>query len=843
MAESKRRLVVVIDGEEYVSEAAGKAEKGVGGLMDRIKGSFKGMADFKAGFEAISAVVGQVVDAFQEVFRAYDAQNTAALRLEGTSKLTGIALKDLRDAAKSVGDEYSLSKTTSADLATALGTLSQKAGDVSKMTPGMEAFLDLGASKGLSPEETLQAVQQSILGIDEGTDKLFGKNPSALYEDYAKKIGTSAGKLSDQQKAQAILDATMIAGEKVRGAYSDYLGTAAGQQAMLNTKVESAKAAFGEALQPVRLLVLQGLAKLLEIAGPIIIRIGEVANVIGVRLVAGFADAREAVGKAAITIGQFVKSDDLQEWGKRQIQAAEDSRKAITEAAEARVRAEQRATDLMAAQALRQITATKDVAKAHEDLTDRQKKALEKQQDEADKRATEMVRTFNALRTNIDITTGAFDRLGAKASTVLPPGVAAEFNAAMKQASERAGQIASEMRPIPDSVRRSAVEVGTLARGALDAATAFGVIDRTASTALTSAMNMADVIGKMAASGLSFAGVAGLLGGVANIVSTMTAGDAERRRLLADNSRQLQRLREEGIAGVGVSGRIQQAASDALDALFNASPFGLPSGALTRGQVTQLNEVLRQQGLSMAQLDEIARSFSISIRDREGRLIGAGINDLLAALNTGTGPGNGAAAQLAALRDRLRVDRVDEGGILQALGQFFGSRSSALSGLVDLNNLEQTFLNLRGRLDALDRGQIDRASFGDLSEPQFRDALLELLGLVNSLRGAPAATPPAGTASTPRPSGITTPEAIPSSTAQTITASLDEVLRRLSTSSVNAERSLVVIEANTGQTVAELRLLRDLIERQPTMTVGALASALADRAAFDRLVRGGAPVN
>jgi len=117
---------------------------------------------------------------------------------------------------------------------------------------------------GLDAEQTLYAIKQAILGIDEGTDKLFQKNPSVLYDEFAKKIGTTAGKLTDQQKAQALLNALLDSGGKLTGSYGNYLDSAAGKQQVLNSQIQDAKIKLGEQLQPVLLTFLTHVNNLID---------------------------------------------------------------------------------------------------------------------------------------------------------------------------------------------------------------------------------------------------------------------------------------------------------------------------------------------------------------------------------------------------------------------------------------------------------------------------------------------------------------------------------------------------------------------------------------------------
>ena len=256
---------------------------------------------------------------------AYDAFSASQRKLEGTAKLTGVALSDLKDISKDGVEGFKLSTITANDFAAEIAKLTSKAGDLTKSKDAMASFLDIGAARGLTASDTLKAVQQAILGIDEGTDKLFGKNPSVLYEEYADKVGKSAGKLSDQEKALALLDATMQGGELVRGSYQDYLGSAAGLQEQLTTKMDTTKVAFGTALQPVRTLVLQGLVKLVEIGTPVVLALGRIANFAGVTLGLKFQDARIAVGGFAEVMGKLTRSESLEAWGRAQVKASDRS--------------------------------------------------------------------------------------------------------------------------------------------------------------------------------------------------------------------------------------------------------------------------------------------------------------------------------------------------------------------------------------------------------------------------------------------------------------------------------------------------------------------------------------
>jgi hypothetical protein len=198
---------------------------------------------------ALSAEIRAAVDTANE----YD---NAQRQLAATAKLTGTALSFLQSTSKSAQDQFQLSQISANSFTIELSKLASKAGDLGKTSAGLEAFLDIGAARGLTASETLAKVKQSILGIDEGTDALFNKNPSVLYAEWAKQIGTTAGKLTDQQKAQALLNAAMTDGAKVRGEYQKWLQTSQGQQYLLTQGIEKTQAAIGKALQPAVVAIL-----------------------------------------------------------------------------------------------------------------------------------------------------------------------------------------------------------------------------------------------------------------------------------------------------------------------------------------------------------------------------------------------------------------------------------------------------------------------------------------------------------------------------------------------------------------------------------------------------------
>lgn len=198
-----------------------------------------------------------LVRGYSAITDATDELRNSQERLRATAKITGTALEGLVATAGVGQKEFNLSASQANNLSIEMAKLAAKAGDISQATPALRAFLDLGAARGLDAEKTLLAVRQAILGIDEGTDKLFNANPSVLYKRYADAIGVSVGKLTDQQKAQAILNAAIEDGGKVQGQFQKWLQTTAGLSAQQATEVTKSAEAFGKAIDPVRRFFLE----------------------------------------------------------------------------------------------------------------------------------------------------------------------------------------------------------------------------------------------------------------------------------------------------------------------------------------------------------------------------------------------------------------------------------------------------------------------------------------------------------------------------------------------------------------------------------------------------------
>jgi hypothetical protein len=289
---------------------ASKVVKGVAGGLKNAFGSLTGFLKANPiGTFLASLGIGAAITQSIQKLNEYEA---SVRKLAGSAKVAGVPLDFLQYVAKQARKEFGLSTIVANEFASEMAKLAAKAGDLELTQKSLKAFLNLGAARGLSAEATLQAVGQAILGIDEGTDKLFGANPSVLYERYAASIGTTAGKLSDMEKAYAIVNAAVEDATKVGNAYNDYLEGAQGKQDKFNIRLEETQISIGRVFRPVLLAVLKPLGALLGLVTKGIVAFKKLDAALG--LIA--ASTRAAAIRMQASINDFFGLDDIAAQGR-----------------------------------------------------------------------------------------------------------------------------------------------------------------------------------------------------------------------------------------------------------------------------------------------------------------------------------------------------------------------------------------------------------------------------------------------------------------------------------------------------------------------------------------------
>lgn len=726
---AKREVTVVINGEEYVSKAADEAGKGMDRFTGGVKGWFKSFVDLKAAWDLAVQGARFLYDQVQKSFVAFDAYRSSLQKIEGAAKLTGIPLKVLRGIAEEAQIRFGLSAVVANDFATEMGKLTQKAGDTRKAKDALAAFLDIGAARGLSSAETLQAVQQAILGIDEGTDKLFGKNPSAIYKEYADRIGISAAKLTDQQKAQALLTEAMDGGLLVLGSYINYLKTSAGQQEQFNNSLENARRGFGAALDPLRMFTLQLGTKLLPILEPLAIFIAKYLTLAIVGLGEVVTDVWGSVALFAKGLGALTSSDGLREWGNRNAESATKFRASLADLEKA-------------ARSLGDgVTQT---AEQQEQLNQTLKQTQQTSTQTATTVAgsgrqmrTAMVAELEPLRVAIGLTDGALQALGESAKTQLDAKVAEEFQRNVALLRDRAGEARERIEgmkpPMQDAAKASksaAEDVADIARAGLDAAQAFGVMNDEAASTLNSVINLGVSIAKVAGGDMS--SVPGIIASAANIISKMIGGDPERRRLIAANTEAMKGLRDRiGDLSLDVTGEDFAKIQTALQSVVG----NLRGGRGAQNQADVFN-ALRRVGLGFGDLKKLADQLGIQITSQSGALSVDGIRQLLEAMGlVELGQfGNDYASQLQATRAGFDINQLDARGQLASLFRLGGNFAfNSLGNALDMNDLAGTRTRLAGLFERMNAGGLSAAELGGLTGSQFLDLISDLILRIDDL--------------------------------------------------------------------------------------------------------------
>lgn len=232
-----------------MGSAISSGQGGIGGAIERLTGFVRGLLliqligiAVQAG-RALMNAVREPVEKAQEAIRSY-------MRIGAEAKLLGVQKEVLAGIARTAREEFQVEAVQANNLAVAVGKLAVKSGETARSQELLAKSLDLGAAKGYTAAQTAAALEQALLGIDEGTDKLLGKNPSTIYDEFAASIGTTAGKLTDMQKTQAIANAVMDAGTRVAGSYAAALAEDSGQLEVQRTRTEALKTALGTALLP-----------------------------------------------------------------------------------------------------------------------------------------------------------------------------------------------------------------------------------------------------------------------------------------------------------------------------------------------------------------------------------------------------------------------------------------------------------------------------------------------------------------------------------------------------------------------------------------------------------------
>jgi hypothetical protein len=204
--------------------------------------------------------LGAIALGLRKAFQATDELEQSQRTLAATSQLTGASLEELFGIANRLKDAFSLDDDQANKLTETITRLTVQAGRFNQTQAAGAAFLELGAARGFTVTQTMEALEGAFLGVFRGAQRLIGQPVEELFEAQARAIGVTVGELTQAEKTQALLNAALQGGESARGSFAAWLETAAGRQHLFNLRVNDAQVAVGRALAPLRLLALRGFA-------------------------------------------------------------------------------------------------------------------------------------------------------------------------------------------------------------------------------------------------------------------------------------------------------------------------------------------------------------------------------------------------------------------------------------------------------------------------------------------------------------------------------------------------------------------------------------------------------
>jgi uncharacterized protein YjbJ (UPF0337 family) len=806
---AKREVTVTIAGEETVSTAADSAGGSLTGFAGKIPGWAAGLALLKVGYEAVAKAIAFAKDYVMDSLAAFDAFSASQTKLAAMSKLTGVSMADMGALVKKARDEFGLSTVASAELTGSVAKFAAQAGSASSAGRLMATALELGAASGMNATQVAEGLTSALAGNDEFLNRLGLANPSQLWKDYAEANGRAVKTLTDTEQKLAVMTAIMDAGNKVAGVYAERMESGAGAQDRLNNKLDDAKVAFGQAIQPARIFIVQGLTVLVDFLGRAALAFGRVANVIVVTFSGAIELARSVVGGLAVAIGKLTGNEELEKWGKTQADAFGDFLTQMDKLEKKYLTTGNAATE----SAGKQTAAVKSVqttAKAAAETTEQQVDRLGKVLDS---------KLGKPLELAIGMTEGAIKRLGDSAREQLPPETAAKFAAHMQTLADRAEEVRVRLTDTS-----GAIETGTkksenmgkqvvgIARAGLDAAQAFGVINASAASTLTSVINMGEGLARLTGGDLT--AIPGIIASAVNLIAQLTS-DGGRRKLITENTRAMDRLRTElGNLSLNVTGEDFGKIEDALREVLPRIQGG--RGA---ANTTDIMNALLKRGMNMGDLKNLADQLGIRIYSDSGALSVDGIRQLFQAMGmVELGKfGQDFQSQRQATMAGFDVNATTDVGQIQALGQLGGRFASALSGVVDVNDLAGSRSRLAALFQRMNDGGLSASELGGLTGTEFLDFITDIIGRIDRLT-------PGGTTGTTG-SGVT----VGTGTGGTVTVPADSI-----------QSVIGAMNSNLG---AILTTHTDLHTRVATATEASAAWLQSIDGKMDRLIAVSASVN
>ncbi|WP_143766914.1 hypothetical protein, partial [Paenibacillus odorifer] len=249
IAEFRRNLD---EARRRIQELEDQSRRGADGM--RNLGSALAGLGAGAALTKLVSEMKQAVDAATKLYNAFQGLNAVA-------KGFGVQTKDAQQAAQDLAKRGFLSLTESVlayktAMSTGLG--------LEQSTKLINSLADSAAYNRQSFYTMGGAIQASLDGIKNGNSVLSDavgvtKNLSVMQKEYARTIGTTAGRLTDAQKIQAAYNGFINEGAIFTGNADQAMQDFTGTQARFTAATDEATVAFGQAFTPLFKTVLETL--------------------------------------------------------------------------------------------------------------------------------------------------------------------------------------------------------------------------------------------------------------------------------------------------------------------------------------------------------------------------------------------------------------------------------------------------------------------------------------------------------------------------------------------------------------------------------------------------------
>ena len=268
-------------------ESAGKNVESFQKSLERFRDST--IEEF-LGLDAIVEGIKKSLEAAQQLGSAQDA-------LAASARLSGQSLDTLQAIVAEASSKFAMGKIEANAYALQISRLADVAGGLQQPGKVLESFLNIGAARGMNPAQTLDTLKEASQGNRKAVEELFNRKPTQLYEEFARSIGTTADKLSQQGQAQALVNEALKQGATVRDAYAEWLHSSEGAQFRITQGLTDASTVIGESFQP-------ALAALVPVAH----LVSDALVQVGLGLASVIADFQEIPGFAKAA-GQALQGD------------------------------------------------------------------------------------------------------------------------------------------------------------------------------------------------------------------------------------------------------------------------------------------------------------------------------------------------------------------------------------------------------------------------------------------------------------------------------------------------------------------------------------------------------